>query len=225
MMVPPSAPMHTLPRQRRSARQGRCLGQGQPPPRPGPGPQHQPVPRPRPRPQPCELRPRAARAPPFPPLLTPRAPGPAPAADVRGERAGRAPPSRVLPRAPGSLGPRGWAAPRAAPAPSPARALSRRPAGPALLPETGERVSVGASGRGPAGRARCSPGHCLGGGGAGTCAPLPHGAGARAPCRGAGAGSRGLRRGEAPAPAAGCPLNVRVSAVSEAGTRNCGGRG
>lgn len=74
------------------------------------------------------------------------------AGDVRAGRVGRALQSSVLPRAPGSLGPRGGAAPRGLarclPSPVPSRGarrglrFSRRP---------GKRVSVGGSGMGPPG--------------------------------------------------------------------------
>lgn len=113
-----------------------------------------------------------------PPLPPPqRAPRPAPAGDVRAKRAGRAPPSRVLPRVLGSPGPRGGAAPRGLDLPPPLpRALSRCPAGPALQPETRKKGECWREQDGTALRALRSPGHCLGGGGAGTCVPLPHSA-------------------------------------------------
>lgn len=98
-----------------------------------------------------------------------------------------------------------------------------RPARPALQPETRERVSVGGSGMGLAGRALRSPGLCLGGGGAGTCAPLPHPAvRAARVAEGREGGSGWLQRGEDLEDEAGSGLSVFVREVPKAGTRNLG---
>ena len=112
----------------------------------------------------CSRSPTTSLAPPPEPRASPpppprRAPRPVPGADVRAKRAGRAPPSRVLPRAPGSLGPRGGAALRGSarflPSPVPSRGtrrclrLSRRPR---------KKVSVGGSEMGPPGARSALPG-------------------------------------------------------------------
>lgn len=157
MMVLSPEQTPILPRQQGSAGHGESLAQPQPRPGPGRGSAHNlasSIP-----------PPTTSRAPPPEPRASPppppprRAPRPVPGADVRAKRAGRAPPSRVLPRAPGSLGPRGGAALRGSarflPSPVPSRGtrrclrLSRRPR---------KKVSVGGSEMGPPGARSALPG-------------------------------------------------------------------
>lgn len=138
-----------------------------------PGSQPGPAP-PRPALIPASSAPRPrARAPPPPP--PPRAPRRAGLLTCGAERVGRGPPIRMLPRAAGVAG-ASWLGSSAGLRPLRHLALPSRGArrGPRCSRRPGERVSVGGRRKGPRGRAPCCLGHCLGGGGAGTCAPLPH---------------------------------------------------